>query len=342
MNKYLVLFLKHIDIELGYSENTLTTYGLILNAFLSFLNSRRILLKKLNKEHIEKYIVYIKIEKGNTAKTIRLKIEIIKSFIKYLTEKMKFYKQPPITSSDFKYKIEKNDALSISEEEIDRLLNSINRKKEEIEKELKQTTGKTVMLLKQLFASQRDFVLTKLLVGTGLRISEALNIKLQDIDFIDKSIKIMGKGKRYRRIFFNLDELEQDFLEYIDEWKKLNTNHNYIFVSIKKYNQLTSRGFQLILKEFLKISKLSTAITPHTLRHTYATISIEKGANIKAVSQILGHSSCKITIDLYTHLSNSHLREVMQMCCPISKRVISIEERIKGRKKHLAYLDRTG
>jgi len=342
MNKYLKLFLKHIDIELGYSENTLSTYSLILNGFLSFLDLKNISLKKLNKEHIEGYVVHIKIKKGNTAKTIRLKIEVIKSFMKYLTEKIRFYKRPPISSSDFKYKVEKKDAFSISEEEIDRLLDSINKKKKEIEKELHQTSGKRILLLKQLFASKRDLVLTKLLVGTGLRISEALNIKLQDIDFNDKSIKILGKGKRFRQIFFNLDELEYDFLKYIDNWKELNTNHDYIFVSIKKYNKLTTRGFQLILKDFLIKSKLSTAITPHTLRHTYATISIEKGANIKAVSQILGHSSCKITIDLYTHLSNSHLREVMQKCSPISKKVISLEERIEGRKKHLAYLDRTG
>ncbi|KKL21795.1 hypothetical protein LCGC14_2441890, partial [marine sediment metagenome] len=78
------------------------------------------------------------------------------------------------------------------------------------------------------------------------------------------------------------------------------------------------------------------------MRHAYATISIEKGANIKAVSQILGHSNCEITIDLYTHLSNEHLRAVMQKCNPLSKEVISIEERIEGRKKHLAYFGRTG
>lgn len=73
-----------------------------------------------------------------------------------------------------------------------------------------------------------------------------------------------------------------------------------------------------------------------------ATVAIEKGANIKAVSQILGHANCSITIDLYTHLSNEHLREVMQKCNPLCPVEIPLEDRIEMRKKHLAYLEKTG
>jgi len=119
-------------------------------------------------------------------------------------------------------------------------------------------------------------------------------------------------------------------------------DHDRLFVGIKSYASLQPRGFQKGLKGYLKQAGLRTSITPHTLRHTFATVMIEKGANVKAVSQILGHSNCQITIDLYTHLSSEHLRAVMQRCNPLSKEVIPIEERIEMRKKYLPYLEETG
>lgn len=182
----------------------------------------------------------------------------------------------------------------------------------------------------------------KLLLSTGLRISEALNIRNKDIDFIDKSIAINGKGKKIREVFFDIHELEDDFLKFINKVKEQSLNHDFIFVSIKNYSKLTSRGFQLLLKKYLKLAGISKIITPHNLRHTFASISIEKGCNIKAVSQILGHSNVNITIDTYTHLSNEHVREVIKRCNPLSKEIITLDERIENRKKSLVYLAKTG
>jgi integrase/recombinase XerD len=234
------------------------------------------------------------------------------------------------------------EAQSISEEQLVALLEAAERQEEEIRIEMNATTGKTVLWMKRLFAVRRDSVILKLLLSTGLRVSEALSIKYTDIDFENKTIQILGKGKKYRQVLFDLEEVESGFLEYLMQRQKLDTDHEYIFVSIKKYARLSVRGFQVLLKKYLDKAGLSQSITPHVLRHTFATISIEKGANIKAVSQILGHSSCKITIDTYTHLSNSHIRAVMKKCNPLSNETISLEERIEGRKKHLAYLEKTG
>ena len=107
-------------------------------------------------------------------------------------------------------------------------------------------------------------------------------------------------------------------------------------MSSKSYAPLGSRGVQKRLKDYLQAAGLRTSASPHTLRHSFATVAIEKGANIKAVSQIMGHSSCRITIDLYTHLSNEHLRAVMQRCNPLATEVIPIAERIETRKQHRA------
>jgi len=342
MNKYLEQFIRCLDVEWGYSRNTMRTYRWILKDFLWFIERKKARLKKLKKEHVAEYILYLREERKNASKTIRLKLDALRSFLKYLTENVKLYSRNPLLPSDFKYKVEKKDAESISEEQILLLLDIIEREKQKAEEALRTTGGKKTLWGKRVFAAKRDEVVIKLLLSTGLRISEVLGIRIRDIDFVDKSIQILGKGKKYRQVFYDLEDVEDEFLCYIEEWKKLGIEHDYLFVSIKNYDQLTPRGFQLLLKKYSRKARLRGSITPHTLRHTFATISIEKGANIKAVSQILGHANCKITIDLYTHLSNEHLRAVMQKCNPLSKEVIPIEERIEGRKKHLAYLERTG
>ena len=342
MNKYLEQFIHCLDIEWGYSRNTIRTYRWILKGFLRFIERDKTRLKKLKKKHIAEYVLYLREERKNASKTIRLKLDALRSFLKYLTENTRLYSRNPLSPSDFKYKVEKKDAESISEEQIVMLLDAIEREKQEAEETLRTTKGKKTLWGKRVFAAKRDMVIIKLLLSTGLRISEVLGIRIHDIDFVDKSIQILGKGKKYRQVFYDLEDVEDDFNRYIEEWKNLSIEHDYLFVSIINYRRLTSRGFQLLLKKYSKQARLRGSITPHTLRHTFATLSIEKGANIKAVSQILGHSNCKITIDTYTHLSNNHLRAVMQKCNPLSKEVIPLEERIEGRKKYLAYFENTG
>ncbi|MBA7523427.1 Tyrosine recombinase XerC [subsurface metagenome] len=342
MNDYLERFINCLDIEWGYSQNTMKTYGLILKGFFTFIEAGKIKLKKLKKEHIKVYIRYLREEQKNCSKTIRLKIAVLRCFLQFLTDKTKLYSKNPIAPSDFKYKVEQKYAESISEGKMDALLATVEKEIQKAKDALGATSGKTTLWEKRVFAAKRDHLILKLLLSTGLRISEALEIRIKDIDFVDKSIRIFGKGKKYRQVFYDLDEVEDEFLQYIEDWKKLNIEHDYLFVSIKSYNRMTPRGFQLLLKKYLRQAALSLSISPHILRHTFATLSIEKGANIKAVSQILGHANCDITIDLYTHLSNNHLRAVMQKCNPLSREVIPIEERIEMRKEHLAYLEKTG
>ena len=342
MNDYVNEFITHLDLEQGYSPNTIKTYSLIIHAFLNYLNFRKIKLKKVRKEHIRDYIVLLREESKNSSKTIKLKINAFRSFFNFLTERTKLFTKSPFSKSDFKYKVEKKDVESISIDQMDALLDAAEKEKEKVANMLQETKGKKILLKKKVFAAYRDITILKLLLSTGLRISELLNIKISDIDYIDKSILIFGKGKKIRKVFYDLENIEEDFLLYIKNWERFNLNHEFIFVSIKNYNQLTSRGFELLLKKYVKQAGLRLSITPHTLRHTFATIAIEKGANIKAVSQILGHSNCKITIDIYTHLSNEHIRDVMKKCHPLSTEVIPLEERIENRKKSLAYLDKSG
>jgi site-specific recombinase XerD len=335
-------FTNYLDLNLGYTESTIKTYKLHASRFLEFLKAKNTKVKKIDRAIIEKYVYLLRNEKKNASKTIRLKIAVIRSLLKYLNEVIKTVKMNPIQKGDFRYKVEKKDAKSLSEKQIESLLNILVQEKDILEKRLADTTGKKKLLYKQLFAVKRDYILIKLLLSTGLRISEALNIQLKDIDFIDKAIIIHGKGGKIREVFFDIEELEDDFIDYVNYIKELSLEHEYIFISIKNFTPITSRGFQLLLKKYLKLAGISTVITPHSLRHTFASISIEKGANIKAVSQILGHADVQITINTYTHLSSEHVRQVMKRCHPLSKEIIPLNERIENRLKSLVYLAKTG
>jgi site-specific recombinase XerD len=342
MNDLLSLYLRYLDVERGYAANTINTYTRILENFLQFLGKRGKTVKRAGKQELGEYVLILRQERQNSSKSIRLKLQAIKGFFTFLSEHTRTLKRCPFGKKDFRYKVEYREAESLSGSQLHALLDAVELRHQQAQEGLKRTTGKTTLWQKRVFAAQRDLCLLTVLASTGLRISEALGIRLTDIDFVDKSILIRGKGKKIRKVFFDLPEAEQRLLSYIQTWRSLELDHDYLFISIKQYRPLSARGVQALLKEYLRTAELRLSVSPHTIRHTFATVAIEKGANIKAVSQILGHANCSITIDLYTHLSNEHLRDVMQQCNPLCSTEIPLEERIEMRKKHLAYLEKTG
>lgn len=342
MNEQLSRYLRYLDVECGYSTNTVKTYARILKDFLELLRKQGKKLRRVEKQDLGEYVLLLREKRQNASKSIRLKLQVIKSFFAFLSEHTRELKKNPFGKKDFRYKVEQSDVESLSDSQLNALLETVEAEQHNAFEGLKSTMGKKTLWQKRVFAAQRDLCLLTLLISTGLRISEALAIKLSDIDFVDKSILILGKGKKIRKVFFDLPQAEQRLLGYIEMWRPLKLDHEHLFVSTKQYLPLGSRGAQKLLKAYLLKAGLRDSISPHTLRHSFATVAIENGANIKAVSQILGHANCSITIDLYTHLSNEHLREVMQKCNPLSTVEIPLEERIEMRKKYLVYLEKSG
>ena len=98
---------------------------------------------------------------------------------------------------------------------------------------------------------------------------------------------------------------------------------------------MTARAVQLLVTHYKERASIEKNVTPHTFRHTYATLSIENGANVKAVSQILGHASIETTINTYTHLSEAHVRDVFRLCHPFEGKRLPLDERVQGRKRSL-------
>lgn len=154
----------------------------------------------------------------------------------------------------------------------------------------------------------RNRLILEMLFATGLRVSELSNIKIKDIDFSEREIKIMGKGSKERFVFYN-KECATVLDSYLKECRSKLLNgkdSEYLFIN-HLGDKLTDRGIRLIIDKIVKKSCIKSKVSPHTFRHTFATMLLNEGCNIKSVQELLGHSSLGTT-GIYTHLTNDEVR----------------------------------
>ena len=148
----------------------------------------------------------------------------------------------------------------------------------------------------------RNKMIIELLYATGIRVSELKNIKINDINFSDNSIKVMGKGSKERIVFFNNHSLKaiNDYLnarQFSSEYLVLNN----------KGKQITVRGIELIIKNIIDKACLKVKVSPHTFRHTFATHMLKNGCPLKSVQELLGHASLSST-EIYTHITDDYIK----------------------------------
>lgn len=165
---------------------------------------------------------------------------------------------------------------------------------------------------------QRDLLLLEMLYGTGVRVGELVNIKVKDIDFNSRSILILGKGNKERIVTYG--EYCSDALSnYLsDGYHRLNIkNSDYLFLN-KNGEGLTERGVRYILDQIIKKTSLNKSISPHMLRHSFATHLLNEGCDLITVQKLLGHESIKAT-QIYTHVTTDRLKEVYYNSFPRAK-----------------------
>ncbi len=165
---------------------------------------------------------------------------------------------------------------------------------------------------------QRNSLLLEMLYATGVRVSELVSIKISDINFYDHTIKIIGKGKKMRMVFYGsyCEDMLNIYLN--DGYCKLNSkNIDYLFLN-KNGGRLSSRYVRVVLDDAVRKCQVDYHISPHTLRHTFATDLLNAGADLMTVKELLGHSSINTT-GIYTHVSNEQLRKVYDFSHPRAK-----------------------
>lgn len=286
MKNDLLNFIEEISVEKNYSHFTITNYMDDLEQFISFLNELNI--KTLNDVEYQDIRLYINHmhEQGYQNKTISRHISSIRSFFKYLKKENKIKENPTILINN--PKSEKKLPKYLSYDDLNKVLNAFNN---------------TDIL------SIRNSLILEMLYSTGMRVSELTNLKISDISLDELSIKVFGKGSKERIVFFG-SPCKKLLIKYLDKsYNYLNVdNIEYLFLS-KTGKKINEREIRLIVDQAASISGINYKISPHTLRHTFATHMLNEGADLRSVQELLGHENLSTT-QIYTHLSNDRIRNV--------------------------------
>ena len=269
----------------NYSDNTHTSYISDLYYFYLFVKKD---LRKVNDKDIRSYLE--ELNKQNEKPTsIRRKISTLKSFYKHL------YKNNYIDKKDYPLnktvypKVEKRLPKFIYYNDLLEILDESTRDKDGI----------------------RDRLIIEMLYATGVRVSELVNIKYNDIDFNNRRIRVCGKGNKERIVYYG-EYAEEVLKEYMNTHIK--NDNGYVFIN-SKGGQLTTRGVRYIIDNIMNRLSVKVHVTPHVLRHTFATDMLNNGCDIKVVQELLGHASLQTT-EVYTHVTNERLKEVYYSCFP--------------------------
>ncbi len=293
MNSYIDSFREYLTLELGYSTRTNKTYGEALKEYDNFLKEHHYSFLSVSKDIANRYKAYL-VKKNYESKTASLYLSAVRSFYNYLVEIKKVSANPFLLIKNPKVIKKLPIFLNHSESEI--LFSQ-----DEVDDDLKV---------------RNEFII-EFLYATGLRVSELCRIKMQDIDFNGKKIKVMGKGSKERIVFFKACR-EELFNRYIKDTRPRLLNglaSDYLLVS--KTGKLTTRSVEEIVKKYALNKNIKSKITPHTLRHTFATDLLNEGADIRSVGEMLGHESLSTT-QIYTHVTIDKLKEVYDKTHPRS------------------------
>ena len=287
MEEQVKLFLKYLNYQKGYSENTIINYENDIKEFLEFLNKENIdNLKEVNYSIVRFYLMDL-YNKKFSRNSVSRKLSSLRSFFKYLhNEEIVKINPFSLISSPKK---EKKLPKFLYNEDIEKIFNIPNTK--------------TVL-------GKRDSLILELLYDTGVRVGELVNIKINDINYDDRSIKILGKGNKERIVLYGT-YAEIALKEYLNNGRNelLKGKNNEYLILNANGNNITTRGIRLIIDKIIKQACLNTHISPHTLRHTFATHLLENGSDLLTVKELLGHSSLSST-QIYTHVTNERLRSI--------------------------------
>ena len=285
-------FIKYLRFEKRLSENTVISYETDLNQFLSFYKeySTSQKIEKVDKRTIRSWIVKLSLS-NLSAKSINRKIASLKSFFKFLVKRDLIKKNP--SSHVTSLKTDQRIPTFIKEKDINFLFKNIDVKED--------CTG------------QRDLLILELLYGTGIRISELINIKISDINFAKKEIRVIGKRSKERIIPLHNNAIYQT-KKYLQLAEKEGYENQYLLFT-KKGDKIYPMLINRIVKKHLSTLIKSKKYNPHLLRHTFATHILNKGGDLNSIKDLLGHSSLAAT-QIYTHNSIEKLKETFNSSHP--------------------------
>ncbi len=276
-------YLQYVLVEQHLTMNTKESYRLELEKYCTFLHEKNISdIKEVKTADITSYLIYLK-DKQISPQSIAHAITVIKNFHKYFL-KIGYLKED-VSKNIERPKLRRQLPNTLTPEEVDQLLD---------------------IPLNTPF-DYRNKAMLELLYGTGLRISELLSLTLNDIDMINCTVRCTGKGRKERIVPIN-DYVIEALHAYLEKRVLLEKKKSYPELFLNNHGKpITRQGFFKILKELLIKKNLNPNVSPHTLRHSFATHLLENGADLRVIQEMLGHTDIATT-RIYTHITNQKVR----------------------------------
>ncbi len=285
-------FLKYLKVEKNYSEHTLIGYSHDLRHFFSFISGTR--LEDVTIGLLRNYLALLK-ENGLSKRTMARASAVLRTFFKFLCREGILQKNPmaPMRNP----KLEKKLPMVLDENEVARLLDSPEND----------------------LLGRRDRAILETLYSSGLRVSELVGLDLEKVDFIGGVCRVMGKGGKERLCPIGERALKsiRSYLELKNK-KQNKKNEKALFLNLSTHgggSRITDRSIRRILEKHIARTSRREKISPHTLRHSFATHLLDHGADLRAVQELLGHANLSTT-QIYTHVSTKRLKEAYDKAHP--------------------------
>ena len=289
--KYIDDFLEYLEVIRKHSNHTINNYRIDLIDFYEF-NKEKI--KNVDREIVNKYMQYL-YDKNISKATISRRLSSLRSFYNYLEKN-------GIVNKNY-FSMVKNPK---KENGLPKFVKEVDVDKMFMIPDIRKPIG------------QRNLLIIRMLYATGVRVSELVNIKLSDIDINERIIRIFGKGSKERVVVFgnNTQEILELYLNN-GRYRLSNGKNDYLFLN-KDGEQLSDRYVRKILDDIIIKASIQTHVSPHMLRHTFATGMLNNGADLVSVKEMLGHESLNTT-SIYTHVSDDKIREIYNRAHPRAK-----------------------
>lgn len=290
-------FLEFMRVERNASERTLRNYSHALNAFLEWRGEGFSGWRSAVADDFRGYLFEL-MKEELARSTIRLRFAALRSFYKYLVHR-RGLKVSPLADVQ----------LPKAERKLPVVLN-LSQMEELLEMPMKMEPDKRA----QRWQPARDTAILELFYSSGLRVSELVALDVQDADFLSETLRVLGKGNKERIV-----PIGSHAMKAIQKYRsEAGVHRGPLFINKNKdpdKRRLSARAVQMLLQKYMQASGIGIGITPHKLRHTFATHMLDHGADLRSVQSLLGHSSLSTT-QIYTHVTKERLREAYDAAHP--------------------------
>ena len=288
-------FLRHLDRDKNYSAHTRLNYRIDLNDFFEFMKTDATPPERADRLKMRSYLAHAS-AKGYAKRTVARKLATLRSFYRYFVREGMMAKNPMAAIRS--PKLEKKLPVFLSESEIEKLLSF----------KAPDVSG------------HRDRALLETLYSTGCRVSELVSLDERDVDVVGGVIRVLGKGRKERLCPMGSRALSavRDYLDARSRDKGLSGRRGPLFLNHSPHargSRLSARSVRRILTHRVEEMSVKAKISPHALRHSFATHLLNRGADLRSVQELLGHSSISTTA-IYTHVSSERLKQVYEKSHP--------------------------